>query len=311
MAFASLLFTYAFFFEYLPPFKTLHIPYDLDAYHYPLLDYAFRQLRQGILPQWDAAIYCGISLVGNPQVGLFYPPTWLLYLVNAGHERLLFWTVEVLVILHVWLGFLLCYLWLRSRGLAKLSSAFGAGVFAFSGYMLLQLQHYGLACAYAWMPLGLWGIDDAARSGHWRPLWKLVVASAFCFLPGYPPTWFVFWVAMGAYALGSRNRVRTTLWTAGALALSALIVMVQILPSWEASTMKTHELKYGNGIQAPEFYAAYFVPNYFDFAMGAKAVKYGEYLYLGAPAFLGLAYWALRRRFRETIPALVMLGVVG
>jgi hypothetical protein len=310
VAFASLVFTYAFFFEYLPPFKVVHIPYDLDGYHYPLLDYAFRSLRQGIFPQWDATIYCGITLIGNPQVGLFYPPTWLLFAVNAGQERLQYWTLEVLVILHVWLAFLLCYVWLRSRGLAKLSSTFGAGAFAFSGYLLLQLQHFGLACGYAWMPLGLWSIDQAASSGHWRPLWKLVLASTMCFLAGYTPTWFVFCVAMAAYALGSRRTLRTTLATAAALALSVLIVMVQLLPAREAASMKIPEFRYGSGIKNLVFYSSYIVPNYFDFAMDAPLVRVGEYLYLGAPVFLGVAYALRRRRFREHLPIFVMLAVV-
>ena len=310
VALISLVFTYAFFFEYLPPFKIAHIPYDLDGYHYPLLDYAFRSLRQGIFPLWDAAIYCGISMVGNPQVGLFYPPTWLLFAVNAGQERLQYWTVEVLMILHVWLGFMLCFFWLRWRGVTKLACAFGAGIFAFSGYMMLQLQHYGLACGYAWMPLGLWAIDEAASSRDWRPLWKLALASAFCCLAGYTPTWFVFWAVMGAYALGSKHNIRTLLMTAGALAFSVVLAMVQILPAMEAASMKTREVRYGTGLKNPEFYASYFVPNYYDFGMDVAAFRYGEYLYLGAPAFFGLAYWLVSRRFKETLPAMVMLTIV-
>ena len=39
-------------------------------------------------------------------------------------------------------------------------------------------------------------------------------------------------------------------------------------------------------------------------------MRRGEYLYIGAPAFLGLAYWLWRRRFREHLPVLVMLAVV-
>ncbi|MCW5976964.1 MAG: hypothetical protein KIT09_02750 [Bryobacteraceae bacterium] len=311
VALASLAFTYAFFFEYLPPFKVVHIPYDLSSYHYPLLDYAFRLLRQGEFPQWDPSIYCGISFVGNPQTGLFYPPTWLLFAANMGRERLLFWTLEVFMILHVWLGFLLCYAWLRWRGLAKLAAAFGGGVFAFSGYMLLQLQHFGLACGYAWMPLGLWGIDQAAAAAHWRPLWKLVAASALCFLAGYPPAWFVFAVAACAYALGCARPSRMGAWTGAALALSLAAAMVQLLPALEASSMKFHEARYGSGIRDPEFYISYFVPNYFDFALDSVHVRLGEYLYLGAPAIAGLAFWAWRRLFRESLPALAMLAAVG
>ena len=229
-------------------------------------------------------------------------------LLNAGQERLQYWTLEALVTCMCGLHSF-CATCGSARTLAKLPSIFGGGIFAFSGYMLLQLQHFGLACGYAWMPLGLWSIDQAASSGHWRPLWKLVLASAMCFLAGYTPTWFVFCVAMGAYAMGSKKALRTTVSTAAALLLSVLIVMVQVLPAREAASMKMPELRYGSGIKELQFYASYFLPNYFDFAMDVPLVRRGEYLYIGAPAFLGLAYWLWRRRFRGHC-RIVMLAVV-
>ena len=71
----SLAFTYLFFFEYLPPFRRVSLPYDLKAFHYTLADYAFQALRHGTIPKWDATVFCGLSFVGNPQAALFYPPT--------------------------------------------------------------------------------------------------------------------------------------------------------------------------------------------------------------------------------------------
>src|SRR5712692_6708159 len=131
IAAVSLVFTYLFFIEYLPPLRRVHIPYDLEGFHYPLMDYAFQSLRHGRVPEWDATIYCGISFVGNIQAGLFYPPNWLLYLANAGRTRLSFMSLQILMIAHVWLGFLLCYLWLRHRRLGQLAAVLGAGGFAY------------------------------------------------------------------------------------------------------------------------------------------------------------------------------------
>ncbi len=180
----SLLFTYWFFFEYLPPFRWVDIPHDLQYYHFPLDDYAFQSLRHGHFPEWDPALDCGISFIGNPQTAIFYPPMWGVFLANAGNARLHHRTLEALVIAHVWLA---CFLWLRGRELTPLACVLGAGVFAYSGYMLLQIQHLGLVCAYAWLPLGFWGIDQAARARHWRPLWKLTLAAAMAVLAGHPP----------------------------------------------------------------------------------------------------------------------------
>src|ERR1700722_20033389 len=224
VAILSFLFTALFFIEYLPVSRRAHIPFDLEGYHYPLADYAFQSLRAGRFPQWDTTMYCGMSFVGNPQAALLYPPTCLMFAGNWGRPKLSYQSLEDLALGHVWLAFLLCYMWLRhQRGLHPLACLLGGGVFAFSGYMLLQLQHFGLSAGYAWMPLGLWGVDAADEQHSWRPMWKLVVASAMCFLAGYPTTWVVFAVCMIAYALGRRGAIRCTSMAACGLAFSLLL----------------------------------------------------------------------------------------
>jgi hypothetical protein len=307
----SLAATYLLFIEYLPPLRRVHVPFDLAGYHYSLNDYAFQALRHGRLPEWDPTIASGLSFAANAQAATYYPPVWLLYAANWRRSRLSFLTLEIFVFLHVWLAFALCYAWLRRRNLAPLASALGAGVFAFSGYMMLQLQHLGLVCAYAWLPLGFWGVDESAERGSVRPLWKVAAASALAFLAGYPPTWIVFAMCVFVYAL-ARHPVkwRTAAGVTGALAFSLLLSAVQLLPSWEASRLAEHEAHYGNGIRDARFYISYLAPNYFDFDLHTPVHTNAgyEYLYLGAPALLGIA-WALRRRARvQSAPAWCMLA---
>jgi hypothetical protein len=307
---AALAFTYLFFFEYLRPFSWVHIPYDLEGYHYPLADYAFQALKHGRFPEWDPTIYCGLPFAGNPQAALFYPPMWLAFLADGSRAHLSYTTMEALVIAHVWAAFLLCFGWLRYRRLSAAASALGGGVFAFSGYMLLQLQHLGYIGAYTWIPLGLWGIEEAAQLRRWRPLWKLVAASALALLAGHPPTWVVFAVCMLAYAGCRRQGWRTASAAALALAISWLVAAVQLFPAWEASGMKLREIAYSGGIRTPAFYLSYLVPNYFDFGMNVNLRTHPgmEYLYLGAPFLPGMAALLWRRRWREAGP---LLGVGG
>jgi hypothetical protein len=274
------------------------------------IDYAFQALRQGRFPEWDPTIYCGLSFAGNVQAALFYPPAWLMFLFSAGRDHVAFAALEIVVFLHVWLAFVLCYGWLRANGLRAVSSAIGAGAFAFSGYMMLQLQHFGVVAGYAWMPLGLWGIDDASRRRDWRPLWKLAVASAMCLLAGYPPTWFVFAVCAFVYAVCRPRPFRTGIGAAGALAFSMLLAAVQLFPAIETSAMKVFEPRYGSGFRDPAFYTSYFVPNYFDFGFHVdRFTNPGrEYLYLGAAAIFGLIC-AVRAPVRKVAPAGAMLAV--
>jgi hypothetical protein len=304
----SLVFTYLFFLDYLPPFRRVHVPYDLHGFHYPLADYAFQSIRNGQFPEWDPALYCGITFVGNVQAALFYPPTWLLFAANLGRPVLSYQSLQDLVFAHVWLAFLLCYVWLRDKHLAELASVLGAGVFAYSGYMLNQLQHLGLVTGWAWIPLALWGIDQAVEQQTWRPLWKVAVASALCFLAGYPPTWFVFAVCTVSYAAW---RWKTGLGVILALGASLFLAAVQLLPAAEATSMKFFEARYGTGWRIPADYLSYLLPNYFDFGLHRphRDGWAGDYWYLGAPAFLGLIALAWRRRWGDLLPALTVLAV--
>jgi hypothetical protein len=310
IALASFVFTYLFFFEYIPPVRWVHIPYDLNGFHYPLADYAFLRLRQGHFPLWDPTIYAGMSFVGNIQAALFYPPTWLMFLFSLGRERLSYQSMQDLQIGHVWVGFFLCYLWLRGKRLAELPSALGAGVFAYSGYMCTQLQHFGLVAGYIWIPLALWGVDQAVERRSWLPLWKVAAASALAFLAGYPPTWMVFVVAVGAYSLVSGWRGKAALGTIAALVFSLALCAIQILPTWETTVLRTPENHYGLGIKEWDTILSYVLPNYFDFGLNMPVLTNlgKDYFYLGVPALLGLPLLILRRRFQDLAPSLAMLA---
>jgi len=171
-----------------------------------------------------------------------------------------------------------------------------------------QVKHLGLVTGWAWIPLALWGIDQAIEQQHWRPLWKVALASALCFLAGYPPTWVVFAICTVSYAVW---QWKIALGVIGALGASLLLVAVQLLPAAEATSMKAFDARYGEGWRNPEAYIAYFVPNYFDFGLHHAPAGHwgGDYLYLGAPAFLGLLALALRPRWRKLLPSLTVLVV--
>ncbi len=305
----SLAATWLFFIEYLPPFKRVHFPFDIEGFHYPLLDYAFRSLREGRLPLWDPSIYCGIPLAANIQAALFYPPHWLLFLMDARRRVLPYTHFEALVAAHIWLAFFLAYLWLRGR-FSMLTSVLAAAVYGFSGYALSQIQHAGVIEGYAWAPLAMLGIDQAAKRRNWRSLWKVAAASALCLLAGFPSTWVVLCFSIMVYAAASL-RLRVFLGAAGALAFSMLLAAVQLLPAVQASALKTFDPKYGEGIQNLEFYAAYVVPNYFKLGVDPAGWGWpvGQYLWLGAPALFGLCCLIRPGKLRPYLPVLA-IGLV-
>src|SRR5438105_2610285 len=137
----SLLVTWLFFGEYLPPLNRAHLVCDIGGFHYPLINYAFKILRAGGFPEWDPGIYCGISFAGNIQAALFYPPLWLMFAANWGKAGLPFGSIQIYVVLHFWIGFMLTFVWLRERGLLRVASLCGAASFAYSGFLMNEIQH--------------------------------------------------------------------------------------------------------------------------------------------------------------------------
>ncbi|GIU80402.1 MAG: hypothetical protein KatS3mg005_3640 [Bryobacteraceae bacterium] len=304
-ALGGLAFTWLYFLHYLPPFQRFSVPYDLPGYFYSLHDYAFRSLKAWRVPEWDPYIYCGLSFAGNVQASLFYPPLWAAFAASAGYARLPYLAVEIAVFAHVWLAWLLGYQWLRSRGLRAEAAMLGGAAFAFSGYMMIHLQHFGIACGMAWVPLALQGIDESARSGRWRPLWKTVLGGALVFLAGYPPFFVVFFVC--AFVYGLRNP-RLALRSSLALLFSLSVAAVQLLPSLESTALMEREARYGSGEFTLDWLYSLLLPSYFDFSMTAP-VKTGDYYYAGAAAVLGLVLFLFSGRWRSAGPALAVLFV--
>ncbi|MCC6368339.1 MAG: hypothetical protein IT165_32845 [Bryobacterales bacterium] len=310
VAFLSFLATYLFFYEYLPPWKTVHLFSDIEGYHYPLYNYAQKAFHEGRFPEWDVAEYSGISFVGNPQAAVLYPPNWLVYFANRMHDGVRFQTLEDLEFLHYWAAFLLAWLWLRGWTRTEVPALAGAAVFAFGGYRMAESQHLGVMCGYSWYPLGLWGLDEAVKQKRWAPLWKTAVASALCLTAGYPPTWFVFCVCCVVYAAAIAPW-RETWRPVAAIAFSLLLAMAQLAPVLEAAGMKAKEKVYGAGLPGGAFFCLQFLlPNYYDQArsVGHLGPPQESYLYLGAAALLGCGWLIWRRRWKTMLPAAALLG---
>jgi Bacterial membrane protein YfhO len=307
----SLLGTIAFFREYFA--RLVYIPFDLPSFHFPLADYAFLAIRHGRFPEWDPSNYGGMPFAANPQVALFYPGTWILFAFNWRREHLSYWSFEVFVLLHMWIAWMLCFYWLRGRRLGIFASACGSAIFACSGYMMMELQHLGVIVAYAWIPLGLMGIDEASEQDSWHPLWKTVAASALAFLGGYTPTWFVVAICFLSYALSRRFRWRLALGSCASIGVSLVLVMIQLLPAMRLSSLRVPEARYGLGYSDPAFYISYLIPNFYDFGphVAVQANPGQEYLYLGVPGIVGLLLLLFFRRPTGSWSAAPLMGMLA
>lgn len=167
-----------FFLPYVVPNGGFFFPYDNLAYHYPALALVSDALRRGVAPLWDIYTYSGFPLVADPQVGMFYPPHLLLYIIGGLLGHLPYRAVEWILIGHMAALGIFTYLMLRDQGLGRVASITGAILAEFGGYSLSQSQHLGIVEATTWIPLAILAVRRTvtARSLAWPALLGATVA---------------------------------------------------------------------------------------------------------------------------------------
>ena len=210
---------------------------DLTRQFLPLQRWIARTLGQtGAIPQWDDRGFGGRPLVGNPQAGLFYPPTWIAWLVPAPS------TLGWITLGHlVWATLGMIRLG-RTLGLSEEARSIAAGCFVLSPYVLSQTYegHYPHVWAICWYP---WAFDSTIWIGRgwWRSGLDLAVVVASVLLVGHAQEGYYLLIALGFWAgadlirrvasPGDRGRIAPMLavW-AGVGVLAVGLVAVEVIP---------------------------------------------------------------------------------
>jgi len=306
---------------------TAHIPYDIETYHYPLIAYLARSLRQGVAPLWDPYIYCGVPVHSDLQAQFFYPFTWIAALLgNLSAGRNLFYWVEWLVPLHMMLAGLFTYALLRRMDVRRPAALLGASVFQLGGFFASQACHLGAISTAAWLPLAALGVYELR--GPFRARWFaiLTLALAMSILAGYAPTTIVVFGGAAMFLIGL-IATREASWRAaaafvGAIALAGAIAAVELIPLWLLTQESIASLRsqWLGGWGAPiESLMSLVWPNYYHIfePLSAKyTLPYNYtflYVYCGIAPLALLVAAAFVRRARvffalAAVSALWMLG---
>ncbi|WP_435016595.1 hypothetical protein TA3x_004165 [Tundrisphaera sp. TA3] len=152
--------------------------------------------RLGRVPAWDDRGFGGRPLVGNPQAGLFYPPTWLAW--RFWFPGILGWMTA----LHLLWGGFGTYGLARISGIDRWGSVVSAGCFQASPYVLAQAfeGHYPHVWSASWMPWAFLAMSGARR-GQILPGLMLVPILAGSALAGHLQEAYLLAVALLAWWL--------------------------------------------------------------------------------------------------------------
>ncbi len=141
---------------------------DFTLTHYAHALFIQKELIGGRgVPLWNPYIYSGTPFFANPLSGLTYPPGWLALLFPLPFG------LNFCLALHLWLGSIGMYTWLKANAISSFPALFSA-----TGFILLPkvVAHYGaghvsLLYAFAWTPWLLWAINRR------RQVWEILFLS--------------------------------------------------------------------------------------------------------------------------------------
>jgi hypothetical protein len=216
---------------------------DFLNQHYVWKSYALSRAKALDLPLWNPHILGGDAFHANPQVGIFYPPTYLLLPFHS-EGTVSYLALEAYQLLHQAFAGVGMLLFVRSLGVGTLPALTAAIVFMFTGFFTTP-GHQAIVLTASYLPWVLLAIRRACDSA---PPWAgvvLALAIAMMVLAGHPQIAYYGILLASAYALfegGIRGALVRFL---PALLLGIGIAFVQILPTYVlASDSNRMELGY-------------------------------------------------------------------
>lgn len=291
--------------------------FDVRGLFMPWLEFARQALGQGHLPLWDASQFSGYPFMSNPQAGIFYPPTWLAFVLPVNVA------ISWYLAFHVWWAGLGMFFFVRSQKGSWTGAALAAVAFAFSGFTAARIGagHIGLLATDSWLP---WILLAAAWSGSRDSMWSALLSGVpfgMAILAGHTTSLLyigLVWVGFVIY-LGFTSKRLVLIGKQFALAALSGIALssIQLLPLIQFSLASSRSASAGYDFASafsmpPAHLITLLIPDFFG-----EPTKAG---YWSVPNFEELTYYAgvlplisiilsLRRPTRQTWFYLVLILV--
>ena len=171
---------------------------DIRSLFVPWWTFAREAVGHGRLPLWDLSQFSGYPFLSNPQVALFYLPTWLALILPA---RL---GISWYVLLHLVIAGVGMFAYVRFVSRSEGGALLAALAFAFSGFMAARIWagHVGLIAVHSWLP---WMLLALAWSVQRKSVWAGILAGlplALAVLAGHTTSLLyvgLIWAAFGLF----------------------------------------------------------------------------------------------------------------
>lgn len=297
---------------------------DVTQFSLGPMSFLSRALRAGRLPFWDELWGYGFPGVGESQMGVFYPPHWLLYGVLSTE-----YAYTASLVLHTLWGGLGAYYCCRRFGASAVGSALGGLGWSCCGFFGIHVPHQWAYTTGCWMPWA-WGLAWAVlrEPEDRRAPFLLVLALAMQILPGHFQLAFCTQVGVVLLAVSHLElswRHNRGLWgralvCAAALGGAMVLAAGQLVPTHRLAGLAAtrRDFEYLSGFAASPLHLVSFVaPGLFGRSPLWRPLVWDpfhtspeEYLgYVGVVP-LWLAFGAVRRGWTSS-PGVRALALVG
>lgn len=287
---------------------------DVSQVFHPWTLYTAREIRGGRLPLWNPYAYAGVPFLSNPQTALFFPLTWLSWVLPP--------TLALTLpqILKVAVAGPAMYWFLRILAVSPLAAFIGGAGFMLSTTLIAWLP-WTYSTTIVFLPILFGLVERLAQRVDSRRVALLGLALAADVLAGYPPSAFHGLLAAAVWAfVRAPWRDRPLGYFAGlgaAALLGAGLAAVQILPALDY--MRESAVYFYRNQWTPPLAAGArsaltaLMPYFFGvgtqtwsgWQFGITSTHVGVVLVLGLP----LAFLAWRRS--PTVPLAIMAASVA
>ncbi|MCU0241838.1 MAG: YfhO family protein [Vicinamibacteria bacterium] len=243
-AMALLLFRGEIFGEGVFYYRDIHLAWQ------PQIEALVKIVRGGAWPTWNPYSTFGMPLLANPNNQVFYPPTWLNFILRP-------WTYFTLyVATHALFTAVGAYTLARRLTLTRPAALTAAGLWMLSGPFLSLVSLWNHFAGAAWIPWIAWAGERAAASRRLTAGIVLGTACAACVFAGSVEMALIGLLVAGAL-MARYVRVRPFDWRGNAVLIRAFAASLifalglsaaQWIPSLElmqrsARAMQTHVVR--------------------------------------------------------------------